>query len=144
MSQLAPLAEQTEGEIQSDIRRAVGLLPHVRLFRNNRGRAWMGKVISRHDGLVTLANARLVEFGLTNGASDLIGLTQIHITAEWLGRTLAVFTAGEVKRPGEGVPEHQQQFVDFVRGFGGLADVVRSPGDALRLMRVPAIDGECG
>lgn len=135
MSQAITVRDQTEAEIQSDIRRAVGLLPHTRLFRNNRGKAWMGKVISRQDGLVTLTNARHVEFGLTNGASDLIGLTQIQVTPEWVGRVLAVFTAGEVKRRGERVPEHQQQFVDFVRAFGGLADVVRSPDDALRLVR---------
>lgn len=125
----------TEADVQSEIRRAVGLLPHARLFRNNRGKAWIGKAISRQDGLVTLANARRIEFGLFDGASDLIGLTQIHITSEWVGRTIAAFTAGEVKRPGETVPTHQKQFLDFVREFGGLADVVRSADDALRLVR---------
>lgn len=124
----------TEAEIQSAIRRSVGALPHVRLFRNNRGVAWMGDVVSRQTGFVTLRNARLVEFGLVTGASDLIGPVQITITAADVGRTVALFGAAEVKRPGVKVPEHQQRFVDFVRGFGGIADVVRSPEDALRLV----------
>lgn len=124
----------TEAEIQSAIRLAVGTLPHVRLFRNNRGVAWMGKIVSRRDGLLVLANARPVEFGLTNGASDLIGPVQMTITDSDVGRTVALFGAAEVKRPGENVPEHQQRFVDFVSDFGGVAGVVRSPDDAVLLV----------
>lgn len=127
-------ASDLEGTIQADIRKAVGLFPHVRLWRNNRGAAWMGQIVERAGTTIVLANARPVEFGLTNGASDLIGLTQIVITPEMIGRTLAVFTAIEVKRPGVGVPEHQRRFIDFVRGFGALADVARSSADAVRIV----------
>jgi hypothetical protein len=130
MKTVSPL----ESSIQADIRLAQGLLPHVRLFRNNRGVAWMGKLLQRRGGIVTLENARPVEFGLTDGASDLIGLTQIVVTPEMVGRTLAVFTAQEVKRPGVTVPDHQERFVGFVQRFGGIAGVVRSPEDALSLV----------
>lgn len=144
-----------EKDIQAAIRLRLGLDPAVRLFRNNRGVAWMGRIIDRRGGLVVLENARPVEFGLTDGASDLIGMTQVVMTPEMLGRTLAIFTALEVKRPRIGVPEHQARFVEFVSGFGGIAAVVRSPDDAaaaVRLtgtrgpvpeaLRVPGIDGE--
>lgn len=94
----------------------------------------MGDIVSRQGGMVTLARARPVEFGLTDGASDLIGLTQVIITPDMIGRTVALFTAGEVKRPKVTVPEHQQRFVDFVIAFGGIAGVVRSPEDALQLV----------
>jgi hypothetical protein len=123
-----------ETSIQADIRLAQGLLPHVRLFRNNRGVAWMGKIVSRIGRTVTLENARPVEFGLTDGASDLIGLAQIVITPEMVGRRIAVFMAQEVKRPGAPVPEHQERFINFVSWFGGIAGIVRSPGDALSMV----------
>lgn len=123
-----------ENVIQADIRKATGLMPRVRLFRNNRGVAWMGKIIERVGATIVLENARPVEFGLIDGASDLIGLVQVTITPEMVGQTLAVFTAAEVKKPGVTVPEHQQKFVDFVNRFGGIAGVVRSPDDAVRLV----------
>jgi hypothetical protein len=78
--------------------------------------------------------ARRVEFGLTDGASDLIGCRRVTITPAMVGCTLAVFIAAEVKRPGVKVPDHQQHFLDFVRGFGGIAGVVRSDADALALV----------
>jgi len=123
-----------EADIQAAIRLAVGRLPNVRLFRNNRGQAWMGEVVSRRNGIVTLAGAHPVVFGLTDGASDLIGLTQVVVTPAHVGQKLAVFTAAEVKQPGKTVPDHQRNFVVFVRDFGGIAGVVRSPEDALRLI----------
>lgn len=130
-----------ETALQANIRKAVGLLPHVRLFRNNRGVAWMGKLEDRKGGFVVLSNARPVEFGLTDGASDLIGLTQVVITPEMVGRTVAVFTAAEVKRPKVTVPEHQRHFLNFVTGFGGRAGVVRSPDDALALVSAADLIG---
>ena len=125
----------SEAEIQARIRLAVGALPGVRLFRNNRGRAWMGKLIGQVGSTVTLAQPRHVEFGLVDGASDLIGLTAITITPEMVGQRVAIFTAGEVKRPGEPVPEHQRNFLNFVQQFGGRAAVLRSPADALELVK---------
>ena len=126
----------TEAQIQADIRKALGLMPNVRLFRNNRGQAWMGKVAHREGTTVVLINARPVEFGLTDGASDLIGLIKVAVTPDLIGRSLAVFTAGEVKRPKVAVPEHQADFLAFVRQFGGRADVLRSVDDAMRLVGV--------
>lgn len=123
-----------ESDIQADIRLSVGLIPTVRLFRNNRGVAWMGKIVERVGSTVVLANARPVEFGLTDGASDLIGLKSITITPDMVGQTVAVFTAAEVKRPGVKVPDHQQRFIDFVRSFGGIAGVVRSSDEAKALL----------
>jgi hypothetical protein len=127
-------ASPVEAVIQAEIRKAVGLLPRVRFWRNNRGVAWMGKVVERTGSVIVLQGGRPVEFGLTDGASDLIGLTQVTVTPDMVGQTLAVFTAAEVKRPGETVPDHQRNFVSFVQKFGGIADVVRSPEDAVRLV----------
>lgn len=131
---MAKTVSPIESDIQADIRLALGRLRHTRIFRNNRGVAWMGRVVERTRATIVLANPRPVEFGLNDGASDLIGLTQITITPDMVGQTVAVFTAGEVKRPRADVPDHQQRFIDFVRGFGGIAGVVRSPDDAVALV----------
>lgn len=111
-----------ESTIQADIRKAVGLLSHVRLWRNNSGVLYDG-------------TGRPVRYGVGQpGGSDLIGLTQIVVTPEMVGRTLAVFTAAEVKRPKAKVPQAQLDFLAFIRDFGGIAGVVRSAEDALTLV----------
>jgi len=93
-----------------------------------------GLVITLQRGDVLIKNARLVEFGLTDGASDLIGLRSIVVTPDMVGQKLAVFTALEVKTPAGRVEPEQRNFIEFVQRFGGIAGVVRSPDDALRLV----------
>lgn len=111
-----------ESVIQAEIRLALGRLPDVRAWRNNCG------ILPDRRGIP-------VHFGVGgSGGSDLIGLQRTLITPEMVGRAIAVFVAAEVKRPGVAVPEHQQRFIDFVSRFGGIAGVVRSPEDALRLV----------
>jgi hypothetical protein len=127
----------TETALQNRIRLAVGRLPHVRLWRNNVGAAWLGEVVRQDEETVTLLRPRRVVYGLCEGSSDLIGATQVIITPDLVGKAVAVFTAAEVKRPKGVSSEEQRNFIRFVRGFGGIADVVRSPEDALHLVRSP-------
>ncbi len=124
----------TESDLQAQIRLAIGRIPHARLFRNNVGEAWHGAVVDRGAGAITLLRPTRIVYGLCDGSSDLIGLTQVVITPEMAGQTVAIFTAGEVKRPGVSVPKHQQNFLDFVAAFGGRAAVLRSVDDAVRLV----------
>lgn len=112
----------SEAEIQAAIWLAVGKLPGVRIFRNNMG-------------VATFAGGQLVRYGLANpGGSDLIGLRSVVVTPEMIGQKLAIFTALEVKTPTGRVEPEQRNFVEFVQSFGGIAGVVRSPDDALRLV----------
>lgn len=112
----------TEAELQSEIWRAVGALPGVRLFRNAMG-------------VATFAGGQRVKFGLANpGGSDLIGLRSVVVTRDMVGQTLAVFTAMEVKTPEGRVEPEQRNFVEFVQRFGGIAGVVRSPEDGVKLV----------
>ena len=85
----------SESRVQADIRLATNLTGGV-LFRNNSGAA------RDHTG-------RVVRYGLGNDSkrwnetcksSDLIGITPIMITPEYVGRTMGIFTAIEVKREG--------------------------------------------
>jgi len=99
----------------------------ARTFRNNVGVA----KFKGDDG-----KPRYVRYGLCNGSSDVIGLTPIVITPDMVGKTVAVFTAVEVKRPkNKREQEDQQNFVAMVRGRGGIAGFARSVEQALDLIR---------
>lgn len=103
-----------------EIRLALGLLPGLRLFRNNVG------VLRDREG-------RAVRFGLHPGSSDLIGWRTVTVTPDMIGQRVAVFTALEVKAPGgtHKVTAEQRQFLDIVEAAGGIAGVARSPSQAL-------------
>lgn len=138
VNDLLPLpATETEAHIQAACRLAIGREPHVRLFRNNVGEAWHGRVANRSTDALTLLRPTRIVYGLCDGSSDLIGWTTVTITPEMVGQRVAVFTAGEVKRPGVTVPAHQERFLDAVRAAGGRAGVIRSAADAKALVRVP-------
>jgi len=80
---------------------------------------------------------RLVRYGLGNiskkhqrisASSDLIGITQVVITPEMVGKTLGVFTAIEVKKedwnPEKKLDKHetsQCNFLTWVKSLGGIA-----------------------
>lgn len=109
---------RAETNISNQIRAAASKMGQ-RLFRNSRGMFW------------TMDKQRKTRAGLeAPGASDLIGWTQIEITPEMVGKTIAVFTAVEVKTARGSVSDDQQHFIDVVQRAGGIAGVARSEEDA--------------
>jgi hypothetical protein len=79
---------------------------------------------------------RPVQYGVCNpGGSDLIGWTPVCITPDMVGKTVAVFTAVEVKTPTGKPTEHQLNFITQVLRAGGFAGIARSPGDAVAITR---------
>lgn len=124
----------TEAELKAQIRLALGCLPGVRLFNNPVGDAWAGKVVHRDQVMLTLQHARNVTFGLAPGSGDLCGWTSVVVTSEMIGRRVAVFTSAEVKTDRGRVAPNQENWLRVVSKAGGIADVVRSPEDALRLV----------
>jgi len=64
------------------------------------------------------------------GVSDLIGMTPHTITQEDVGRTVAIFTALEVKASKGRLRTEQGPFLRRVNELGGLGAVVRSPEEA--------------
>lgn len=113
-----------ESDICAAIRRRVGSLPWVVLWRQNTGK---------------LPDARgvLVTFGLCNGSSDFIGVVQCGVyeafySGEALPRTIiGRFVALEVKKPGERPTQAQDTFLRLVRKMGGFATWVTSANDAV-------------
>ena len=110
----------SEQVIQQEIRLAISS-PTTRMFRNNVG--------SLKD-----ENGRRVSFGLCAGSSDLIGWLTREITPEMVGKKVAVFTAIEIKTAKGRVSKLQQNFINAVRNFGGIAGVARSVDDARAML----------
>jgi hypothetical protein len=105
------LEDEPESVIQAQIRKAIGALPHVRLWRNN-----TGQLKDRF--------GHTVIYGLAIGSSDLIGIVAPH------GRLIAI----EVKSKTGKVTPEQEAFMEIVRRFGGVAGVARSFEDAMALV----------
>ena len=84
--------------------------PSCTWFRNNTGALRVGR--------------RFVKFGLCKGSSDIIGYTSVKITPAMVGKNVAVFTAIEIKKPGEKkATVEQEDFVLNVREAGGIGFV---------------------
>lgn len=108
----------------------------ARLFRNNVGTGWVGQVVTKSDTHVLLKNPRPLHAGLCTGSSDCIGWTPVTITADMVGRTVAVFTALEAKTGRLTATPMQNEFIQAVRDAGGIAAVVRSEDDAVRAVTI--------
>lgn len=97
------------------------LLGH-RLFRNNVGLAWTGsKIFNKNDGSIVIHQPRPVKFGLATGSGDLIGYTQIKITADMVGKTILVFTSIEKKTKNVRTTKEQKAFSELIASSGGLS-----------------------
>jgi predicted RecB family endonuclease len=93
------------------------------VWRNTTGQAYQGRVIHNDGRQVTLAESRVIVFGLCVGSADIIGITPD-------GRFLAV----EVKAGKDTIKPEQQRFIDAVQAFGGCAGFARSVQDALDII----------
>lgn len=80
-----------------------------------------------------------VNCGLGPGSSDTIGWTRVLVTADMVGKPVAVFTAVEIKVPGAYTkPDRlaaQQRFIDAVRRDGGRAGFADSLATAARIIK---------
>lgn len=112
-----------ESEVQEEIQ-IQAMYFNCNLMRNN-------------SGALKDIEGRQVRFGLGNiskehnervKSSDLIGFTKVTITPEMVGKTIAVFTAVEVKK--EAWDENkkfdkretaQNNFINFIKNNGGFA-----------------------
>lgn len=125
-------------EKETALRNAVTLAASglgVRLFRNNVGLGWVGRLIGGvKAGRVTLAEARPLHAGLCKGSHDLIGLRPVVVTPEMVGRTVAVFVSIELKTGDVTVTTEQEDFGAMVQGCGGIVGVARSVDDALAIL----------
>lgn len=109
-----------------------------RLFRNNVGQAWQGRVGTAYksttpkgiEEVVELVGARRVQYGLAKGSSDLIGWQTVRVTPDMVGMRLAVFAAVEVKSKSyKTLSKEQRTWLAAVKKAGGIAHLVRELDD---------------
>lgn len=131
----------TEREIQAAIFRAIGGRQEVRLFRNNVGAAWMGKAHGERDmaggRIITLTEARRVEFGLHPGSPDLVGVQAVVVTPAMVGQVVGRFVGLEVKAPGGRLRPEQANFLAMLGRFGAAGGVVRNVAEAEEILGLP-------
>lgn len=121
---------------EGDIMRS--LMKHLsaggaRVFRNNVGTGWVGRVIKRAEGQLTLAQPRPLEAGLCTGSSDLIGWRSITITPDMVGKTVAVFAAVETKTRVGRLSQDQANFLRVVHAAGGVAIIATNDDHASKV-----------
>ncbi len=106
----------------------------VRLFRNNCGMAYYGKIISNKNRKLIIVNPTRVVYGLAGkGSSDLIGWKSVIITPDMIGEKLAIFTAIEVKSQKGRLSPAQLNFINQVNLVGGIACVARDVDDITKI-----------
>lgn len=111
---------------------------HTRLFRNNAGMAYQGRVLERTPQRLILSPWYPVRLG-AEGMSDLIGWSPVVTNQERIvvgDNLLAVYTAIEVKGPRTRTTDEQFAFIETVRRAGGRSGIARSVEDA-RLITQP-------
>ncbi len=107
---------QAERDIINDI--LINLKDNERLFRTNSGMGWAGKSTKKGEFTI-IKNARPFH-GMPEGWPDLTGWTQVEITPEMVGRTVAIFTTVEVKTGKLKLTEKQSGFKNLIERMGGI------------------------
>ena len=134
---------------ERDIQRAVQLAcsrDETRLFRNNVGLGWTGRIVPRNGDMVIpatadvliLAHPRPLHAGLHVGSGDLIGWTRGHARCLNCGMPVLFggrFVSLELKSARGRPSAAQRAWLEAVQRGGGLAAIVRSVEDAERVLR---------
>jgi len=128
--------------LTNQVRAAVSKLG-ARLFPMTVGKFWgpyhRGRRITRVEtvtlqpGDVLIRQGHMVSVG-TQGMSDLVGWTPYTVTADDIGRVLAIYTACEIKAGADRLREGQPEFLQAVKKMGGRAGVARTPEEAVRIV----------
>lgn len=115
-----------ESHVQALVMRRLGSKPHIRIFRNQVGNAWVGKSLRTDQGIL-LPDGRMIRAGLFVGSGDLIGWRSVTIGEEHLGHTIAQFLSVEVKAGKGKLRPEQVTWRDQVVKAGGIAIVTNDP-----------------
>lgn len=108
--------KELEGEIANQTWLMSGLIPGVRLFRNNVGAA-------------KAQSGQWIKFGLHKGSSDFIGWRSVVITPDMIGKRIAQFIGVEIKTPTGRISPEQQGFLEEVNEWGGKAVVISNASE---------------
>jgi hypothetical protein len=99
----------------------------------------LGTILYKNNvGMMKDQFGNVIRFGLCKGSSDLIGWTPVTITEDMVGKTIAVFTAVEVKRDKfgpYGATDDQIHFINNVKRHGGMAGVADCNKDLEQIIK---------
>lgn len=100
------MKDKSESQVLGETKIAAGLIPGLRLARNNVGSA--------------MINGRKVMFGLGVGTPDLCGFYSIVITQDMVGKRVAVATGIECKSEHGKLSEDQEKVGTLLKNFGAI------------------------
>ncbi len=106
----------------------------TRVFRQNAGMAYQGRVLERTPHRLILAPWYPIRLGIA-GMSDLGGLTSVLVTESMIGQHMGIDIAIECKAGRVRPTEEQSAYIAMVRRLGGRAGVARSVEEAGRIIR---------
>jgi hypothetical protein len=132
------MSKQIEHDIQNEIRVHISEKHLATIFRANVGTGWTGNdVRKKMDGSndTIIRNARRFDTGLPAGFPDLFGLKPIQITADMVGKKIAVFCFVEVKQRGKKPTKVQTHMHEFLAAQGAIGGIAHSPEEAVELLR---------
>ena len=89
--------------------------PKTRLFRE-------------HSGVYFNRNGTRITIGF-KGKPDAVGLTVLTITPEMVGKSVAVYTAIEAKKPGGSTSQAQKKVIEVLKKLGAIAGICYSIQD---------------
>ena len=101
----------------------------VRLWRQNSGRGWAGKIVHQDAHKLILSPYYAIKLG-PPGMSDLGGLVSVEVTESMIGQRVALYVGIEGKTPTGRMRAEQRSFIEMVREKGGRAGVARSVEEA--------------
>lgn len=137
-----------ETAIQNEIKAKLSS-PTMRVFRNETGMGYGYSFVKNamntlkklapqyHQYVEPKLRGGIVKFGFGKGSSDLIGIKEITITPEMVGKKIGQFVAIETKKPDHNTEKErfkqQTNFIDMIKSLGGIAGFADSLDDARRL-----------
>lgn len=127
------MSKKTEGEITDEILLEASN-QGARLFRQNVGLGWVGKILKRSKTQITIENPRPLHAGLCVGSGDIVGITPVVITQDMVGETVGVFTSVEVKTEKGKARKAQLNWFDMIKKLGGIAMIAKSQKDFMDKM----------
>ncbi len=101
----------------------------TRLFRQQAGLFWTGKIIEQTAERLTLLYPRAVKVGAP-GLSDLGGVTSVIITPEMIGQHVGIDVQIEVKTGRRRTTPEQAAYISIMRSLGARAGIAHSVEDA--------------
>lgn len=122
----------TESALYPQIMQAFSRGP-TRVFRQNAGTAWQGKIIEQSPSRLVLAYPRAIRLG-TPGMSDLGGITSVLITPEMIGQLIGVDVQIECKFGTGRATAEQNAYIQTILALGGRAGIARSVEEAGRII----------